>query len=169
LILRSAPGNRASKRCINSLDQLINTRRELLDAVLKSLEKSLAIRPVLDPLEESVFIRQGDYWTIRYQGQTAILKATRGLDCLACLLRRPGRQVHVRELLPTAIHLPAPALLGSSRTAGSDAVTAGLQYALPIFDSQAKSEYNRRIDGLRKDAEEAERFSDSYRAARSRN
>ena len=48
-------------------------------------------------------MRQGDYWTIRYQGQTAILKATRGLDCLSYLLRHPGRDVHVSELLATPV------------------------------------------------------------------
>jgi len=61
--------------------------------------------PGTEPLEEAVFMRQGDYWTIRYQGQAAILKATRGLDCLGYLLRRPGREVHVSELVATPIDL----------------------------------------------------------------
>jgi len=123
---------------------------------------------VLRPPEESVFIRQGDYWTIRYRGQTAILKATRGLDYLGYLLRHPVRDVHVSELLATPIDLPAPALLGSLREAGVDAVTTGLQNAGPILDPRAKAEYKRRIDDLRKDTEEAERFNDFYRAAKDR-
>jgi hypothetical protein len=123
---------------------------------------------VLGTPEESMFIRQGDYWTIRYQGQAAILKATRGLDCLAYLLRHPVRDVHVCELVATPIDLPAPALLGSLREAGGDAVTAWLQNAGPILDSRAKAEYKRRIDDLRKDTEEAERFNDFHRAARDR-
>jgi hypothetical protein len=125
---------------------------------------TLEIRPV----EESVFKRQGDYWTIRYQGQTAILKATRGLDCLRYLLRHPVRDVHVSELLATPIDLPPLTLLGSLREAGGDAVTVGVQDAGPILDSQAKTEYKRRIDELRDHLEEAERFNDSYRASKAR-
>ncbi len=120
-----------------------------MGALLGSLEESLASRPILRPLEESVFMRQGDYWTIRYQGQTAILKATRGLDCLCYLLRHPARDVHVSELLARPIDLPLPAFF---------------QDGGPILDSQAKAEYKRRINELRNDLEEAERFNDSYRA-----
>ncbi len=100
-ILRSVTVNRASKACINGLNEHIDGLRELVGALLESLEESLASRPILRPLEESVFMRQSDYWTIRYQGQTAILKATRGLDCLGYLLRHPMRDVHVSELLAT--------------------------------------------------------------------
>jgi hypothetical protein len=115
-----------------------------------------------------VFIWEGDYWAIRYQGQAAILKATRGLDCLGYLLRHPVRDVHVSELLATPIDLPASALLGSLWEVGGDAVTAGHQNCGPILDSRAKAEYMQRIDDLRKDLEEATRFNDSYRAARAR-
>ena len=69
------------------------------------------------------------------------------------------------ELLATPIYLPAPAVLRSLREAGGDVVTAGLQDAGSILDSQAKAEYKHRIDELRKDIEEAEKFKDSYRAA----
>jgi hypothetical protein len=168
-ILRSVTVNRASTACINGLDKHIDSPRELVGGRLESLEESLASHPVLRPLEESVFIRQGDYWTIRYQGQAAILKATRGLDCLGYLLRRPARDVHVSELFATPIDLQAPTLTGSLREAGGDAVTAGLQDAGPILDYRAKAEYKCRYDELREDLREAERFNDSYRAARARN
>ena len=133
--------------------------------LFESLEESLGSRPVLRPFEESVFMLQGDYWMIRYQGRAAILKATRGLECLGYLLRHPLRDVYVGELLATPIDLPAPALLGSLREAG-DTITPGRQDAGPILDSQAKAEYKQRIDELRNDLEEAERFNDFYSAAR---
>jgi hypothetical protein len=164
-ILRSATVNRASKACVNELDDYIDSPREIVGARLESLEDSLASHPVLRLLEESAFIRQADYWTIRYRGQAAILKATRGLDCLGYLLRHPALEIHVGELRATPIDLP---LLGCLRTAGGDAVPAGLQDVGPILDLQAKAEYKRRIDELRRDLEEAERFNDSYRAARIR-
>ncbi len=138
-----------------------------MGALPESLEEPLASRPVLRPFEEPVFMRQGDYWTIRYQGDVAILKATRGLDCLSYLLGHPTRDVHVSELLPTPADLPAPTLLGSLLEAGNT-VTAGLQDCGPILDGQAKAEYKRRIDELRKDTEEAERFNDFYRATKTR-
>jgi hypothetical protein len=67
------------------------------------------------------------------KGQAAILKATRGLDCLAYLLRHSARDVHVSELLATPIDLLAPALLGSLREARGDAVPVGLQNAGFLF------------------------------------
>jgi len=152
-ILSSVTVTRTSKASVNGPDQHIEKRRELAGPLLESLDKSLASTTVLRPLEESVFIRRGDYWMIRYQGQAAILKATRGLDCLCSLLRHPARDVHVSELLATPSDLPLPGFF---------------QDAGPILDSQAKAEYKRRINELRDDLEEAKQFNDSYRAARTR-
>ena len=159
---------RARKACIKGLDEHIYSRRKLLGALLGRIEEALAIRPVMRALEGSVFMRQGDYWMIHYDGKTAILKATRGLECLCYLLRHPARDVHVSELLTTPIDRPMPALLGSLRAADADALTARLQDAGPILDSQAKAEYQRRVDELREDMEEANQFNDSYRVARIR-
>jgi hypothetical protein len=97
-----------------------------------------------------------------------ILKATRGLACLSYLLRHPGRDVHVSDLLATPIDLPTPTLLGGLWEVGGDAVTARCRDGAPILDSQAKAEYKQRIDELRNDLEEATRFNDSYRATRAR-
>lgn len=167
-ILRSVTVNHASGGCINGLDEDIDSARGLVGSVPESLEEPLASCSVLSPLEEAVFMRQGDYWTIRYQGQVAILKATRGLDCLGYLLRHPTRDVHVTELLATPIDFPMPRLLGGFWKVGGDAVTAGRQDCGPILDSQAKAEYKQRIDELRKDLEEAMRFNDFYHVAKIR-
>ena len=148
--------------------QIPDQPEKLADTLLESVRESLAHRSAVRPHEESEFIRQGDYWTIRYQGQGAILKATRGLDCLRYLLGHPGREIHVSELLATLIEVPVPALLGGLREAGGLAVTNGLQDAGPILDSKAKAEYKCRIDDLRRDMEEAERFNDSCRASEAR-
>jgi hypothetical protein len=166
-ILRSVTVNHASRASINGLDEDIDSPRGLVGSVPESLEEPLASCSVLSPLEEAVFMRQGDYWTIRYQGQVAILKARRGLDYLRYLLRNPGRSVHVSELLGTPVDLPVPAFLGGLRSLG-DSVAVGPQNAGPILDSQAKAEYRQRIDELRNDLEEAKRFNDSYRATRAR-
>src|SRR5262249_20855923 len=54
--------------------------------------------------EDSVFLWQHDYWIIRYHGFTALLKSTRGLYYLAVMLRDPGREFHVLELVAYAMH-----------------------------------------------------------------
>jgi len=166
-ILSSVTVTRTSKASVNGPDQHIERPRGLASHLLESLDKSLASTTALRPLEESVFIRRGDYWTVRYQGQIAFLKATRGLECLCYLLRHPGRDVHVTQLLGTSVDFPLPAFFGSLEAVG-DAVTGGLRDAGPILDLKAKTEYKRRINDLRNDLEEAERFNDSYRATRAR-
>lgn len=167
-ILSSVTISRPRKACINGPDECVDNLRELPGPLLESLVKSLARSPVVCSLEESVFMRQGDYWIIRYQGQTAILKATRGLEYLSHLLRHSGRDVHVTELFGSVVALPMQALPDGSWEVGEHPAMAGSQDAGPILDSQAKAEYKRRIDELRNDLEEAERFNDSYRVARTR-
>jgi hypothetical protein len=63
---------------------------------LQSYQDSLPIfpshRPVTPTQDESLFLPQGNYWTIGYQRHVVVLKATRGLHDLASLLRNPGRE-----------------------------------------------------------------------------
>ena len=115
--------------------------------------------PSLPPHEESLFLRQNDYWTIRYHGHTALLKSTRGLHYLAVLLRNPGREFHVRELLvrPMDVSTPAAAVAAHGR------VTGGLYDGVPVLDAQAKAKYKCRVNDLRQDLNQAERFNDPQR------
>ncbi len=138
----------------------------LAEALRESARSSLMARPALHPHEQSSFLRQDDYWAIRYQGQAAFLKNTRGLQCLAVLLRTPGREFHVTELLacvpetlPAATDLP---------TESPSFVLAGLYGGAPIFDPQAKAACKHRLHELQEEMEEAERFNDPARAARAR-
>jgi hypothetical protein len=108
--------------------------------------------------EESLFLRQGDYWIIRYHGHTALLKSARGLQCLALLLSDPGREFHVRELLarPRDASTPAVAVAAYGRV-------TGLFAGVPVLDAHAKTKYKRRLNELRQDLNEAERFNDPER------
>ena len=107
--------------------------------------------------EESLFIQPNDYWTIQYQGHVALIKSTRGLHYLAVLLRDPGREFHVRELLALPLDASAP----SAGVAVPEQVTGGLFSGFPVLDAQAKAEYKRRINELRHELEEAERVNDA--------
>lgn len=71
---------------------------QIAAALPGSLRDCFPETPALPSREESVFRKQDDYWSIAWQGHRAHLKCTRGLHCLALLLRHPGREFHVSEL-----------------------------------------------------------------------
>jgi hypothetical protein len=123
------------------------------------IRKSLAVCSSLPTHEESLFLRQNDYWTVRYHGHAASLKSTRGLHYLAVLLRDPGREFHVRELVASPMDVSAPA----ASVAAAGCVTGGLYAGVPVLDAQAKAEYKCRVNDLRQDLNQAERFNDSQR------
>jgi hypothetical protein len=50
------------------------------------------------PPAEWRFCREGEFWTIAYDGRLVRLKDARGMQYLAQLLAHPGQQFHVREL-----------------------------------------------------------------------
>jgi hypothetical protein len=146
---------------------------EKMEAVLfDGAQEFLVHPPILCPGEESLFFRQGDYWTVQHQGQVARLKATRGLHCLASLLGHPGREFHVSELIATVAGEPAVAVAhlasSTSEEDGSQMGTARFQDAGPILDARAKAEYARRLADLRGELEDAERLNDPERAGRVR-
>ena len=152
------------------------TARRIPESSGKPCAKACAARsrlPAFHRHEESSFVHQDDFWTIRYHGHTAFLKCTRGLQCLAVLLRTPGREFHVSEMLATL--LEAQVTLGAAMAGNASGrphqdgvpfVTAGLHDGSPILDAQAKAEYKRRLSELRQEQEEAEQFDDPNRAAK---
>ena len=123
-------------------------------------------RPVFSTHEGSLFLRKGDYWIIGYQRHVVFLKATRGLHDLGLLLRNPGREFHVCDLVGQPVG--SPLVLGKGGHATGAWQGGLLSDAGPILDAQAKAEYRHRLDDLRRDLEEAERFNDLTRAERAR-
>jgi hypothetical protein len=128
-----------------------------------------ALGPLPDPHPYSrrdlVFCKHGEYWTTKYEGEEAWFKATRGLECLACLLGNPGREFHVTELIgavTSVTELP----LRRVHQDGDQITTVHLEDAGPILDGRAKAEYKLRLAELRTELEEAERFNDLERAER---
>ena len=112
-----------------------------------------------------LFVHQNDYWIIRYHGRNALLKSTRGLHCLAVLLHDPGREFHVRDLLfrPMDASTPAAAVVLHGRSRREP------HAGIPMLDGKAKSEYQRRLNELRQELNEAERFRDPQRKAQAQN
>ena len=126
---------------------------------VERIRESLGNRSIFSKQEEFLFIEPNDYCTVRYQGYGASLKSTRGLHYLAVLLRDPGREFHVTELLAHPWSAPSP---GPGVPAPEGGV-GGLFSGFPVLDAQAKAEYKRRINELRHELEEAERFNDTQR------
>jgi hypothetical protein len=53
-------------------------------------------------VEQHVFRRDGDHWTIGFDGRTVQFRDSNGLHYLALLLRRPGKAIHAVDLRAVA-------------------------------------------------------------------
>ena len=95
----------------------------------------------------AVFARAEDYWSVGHPASPLRLRDSKGLRYLAELLPRPGTEIAAAELAGAA---------------------AALGDAGPALDPAAKDAYRRRIDDLRAEIDEADRFHDGERAARAR-
>lgn len=109
-----------------------------------------------------VFLKEGEFWTVAYEGCVARLKDALGLQYLVHLLRHPGRPFHVTELLALAggSRTETKAPEGLSVRVGSD--------ALPALDERARSAYRARLLELEEDLAEAEHNHDIGAAERAR-
>jgi tetratricopeptide (TPR) repeat protein len=107
----------------------------------------------------NAFRREGEYWSITFEGRTVRLRDGKGVRYLARLLADPGHAVHVLDLVaaergptgdPTEAAEPgvAPAALGD---------------AGEMLDARAKEAYRRRLAEIEEDIEEARALSDSER------
>jgi len=95
------------------------------------------------------FYREGEYWTLAFNGDVARLRASRGLLLLSRLLERSGREFHVLDLAE---------LRGSGDADRAEAV----------LDTSARRAFRDRIVELEADVNEADLFGDIERSARAR-
>lgn len=110
----------------------------------------------------AVFRREGEYWSIAFDGDAFRLKDSKGLRHLSVLLAAPGREFHSLELVaavrshgPPDGHRDAE-LVASTGDAGE------------ILDVRAKTEYRDRLRDLESELTEAESWNDPERASRLR-
>ena len=112
---------------------------------------------------EEVFRREGDYWTVSWDGNVVRLKDAKGLHYIAYLLAHPGRQVLACELAETGTaSVDQPASIEPGATA------ANLGDAGALIDAKARGQYRHRAGDLREELSEAVRLNDTGRAARIR-
>ena len=130
--------------------------------------------PAAPPAPANVFRRHGEYWEIDYAGTAIRLRDSRGIVLLGHLLRHPGREFHVADLARMTSTHDSPAssesyrdMSGALLAAENLAVdTGGPSPSIP--DARAKAAYRSRLEGLREELEEAERFNNGERATRIR-
>jgi len=111
--------------------------------------QTAAVSPT-DSDEENLMQSEGDTWLLRFEGSEVRLHTNKGLECLASLLREPGREWPALELAGTP---------GEALSASTDA---------ELLDPQARTEYREQLDSLREELAEAERFHDTGRTERLR-
>ena len=93
------------------------------------------------------FRREGDYWTIAFEGKVVRMRDAKGLGYLARLLRHPHREFHVLDLLT------------GDAPRGPTVPDAGA-----VLDEPAKHAYRGRIAELEAEIEQARRWNDPERA-----
>lgn len=98
----------------------------------------------------ALFRREGELWTIAYEGSAFRLRDTKGLSYIAALLREPGRERHALDLV--------------SSDGGVATLVPGDAGA--VLDAQAKAQYRARLDELAEEIADAERAGDAERGAR---
>jgi hypothetical protein len=105
------------------------------------------------------FRREGEYWTIAYEGKQLRLRDAKGLQYIADLLRQEGDELHAADLAAGSgasdrAH-PDPEMGGAS----------GLGDAGEVLDHQARAKYRQRLADLRGELDEATRWGDLGRTA----
>ena len=109
----------------------------------------------------SIFRRDGDYWSLVFEGRTVRVRDLKGMRYLARLLAHPGQEFHVLNLVAaetgTVAQRESGQAAGLSRTALGDAGA--------MLDEQAKNAYSRRLAEIEDDIEQARALGDADREA----
>ena len=175
LVQRDGPGDRAAAR------RLLDRARALageagaagalrhIDALAERLAGDGNGVPAATGEELTAALRrEGEVWTVHYEGRLLRLRDAKGLRHLALLLASPGIEFHALDIVAAAEGRAAadPATAEAARDAGLQARRDDDAGAL--LDDRAKAAYRERLEELRAEIAEAEAFNDPERAARAR-
>lgn len=167
LLTRDAPGD--IERADLLLNDALQTSRSL---DLVRVEREVReLRPEIEGVDEltrplprarATFRREGEYWSIGFDGDAFRLRDSKGLRYLSVLLAAPGREIHALELV-SAVQGHAP-----DRTPSDAELRLEAGDGARILDEQAKGEYARRLEELESELAESEEWHDPERASRVR-
>jgi len=136
----------------------IQTAATVTPAVKDQLDDTRDEQPVASL---NVFRREGDYWSVTFEGHTVHVRDVKGMRYLARLLADPGREYHVLDLV-------ASETAGVAQSDSSHAARmprSALGDAGEILDTRAKNAYRRRLAEIEDDIEQARATGDTERAA----
>jgi tetratricopeptide (TPR) repeat protein len=109
----------------------------------------------------NAFRREGDYWSVIFDGHTVHVRDLKGMRYLARLLADPGREYHVLDLV--AAETGRGAQVDSGQAA--DLPRSAFGDAGEILDARAKDAYRRRLAEIDDDIEQARAIGNAERAA----
>src|SRR5262249_23650030 len=95
--------------------------------------------------------RTGEEWHLGLGHRTIVLKSSRGLDYLARLVRDPGTELHVLDLVAASVDPDDGTTVIDTGDAGE------------LLDADARTAYRRRLADLGGELQEAERCNDPGR------
>ncbi len=183
MLEREAAGDRAA--AIGHLDAAIEeasshglkTLGEQAAALRNSVVGSSLTAPPSAPRREepasaNIFRKEGEVWHIAWSGRSFRLKDSKGLAYIAYLLRYPGQEFHVLDMIA-----PGSGAGETIDEAGDDRVERKVTGNWPgegyqpgpgdageMLDARAKGEFKRRITELREQLDEAREVNDEERA-----
>ena len=105
----------------------------------------------------NVFRREGDYWSLAFEGSTVHVRDLKGMRYLARLLGEPSREFHVLDLV-------------AAETTGVVLTDRAARHATlgdtgEMLDARAKDAYRRRLAEIEEDIEDAHASGDALREA----
>ena len=152
-------------------EQRADLERQAARTILEEIEAAPTVSPAVDvarhdAIEQpaasvNVFRREGDYWTVIFDGHTVRLRDLKGMHYLARLLADPGREFHVLDLV--AAETDSGAQLDNRQTGRLP--RSALGDAGEMLDTRAKNAYRRRLAEIDDDIEQAHAIGDGERAA----
>jgi hypothetical protein len=112
------------------------------------------------------FQREGEYWTVSFDGSVIRLKDSKGLRQIALLLAQPGRELHATDLEAMVGGPAEPTAPGSGHRADRGELESRPDFgdAGELLDAEARAAYKARLDELQEELDEAEEFNDPIRA-----
>ena len=171
LLDRGEPADR--KRAIELLERAVAEYRQIGMQRHVKLAEELLVKAggavSVKPAGESRFKREGDVWTIAFDGHVTRVKHGVGLAYLAHLLARPGTEVHVMDLVGAVEGTGAAPRAAAPAASEREAAGINTDHTYEaVLDATARNAYKSRLRELQAEIERAERDNDPERASRAR-
>lgn len=139
-LLAAALGKRLQAQAL--LEDACGVYERLGVSTLDAARRDLATWSAPAPEKHAALLRRGQVWHVTYAGRTAAVPHCKGLQDIAQLVQRPGKDVHVLDLVQSPMR--------------SDA-------AGDLLDHRAIDSYRRRLSALSTERLEAEEAADPAR------